>query len=234
MSALSSTDAPYTPRAPQQLFPLTRQLSYRLTPLILRLPLTPNHVTGLSAAAGLAGAACFLTGTWGWGVIGGLLLILCYTLDNCDGEVARIKNLSSEWGARLDDIADWLVDTSFFACLGIGTWSATGEALWLGCGIAAAAGATLDFGVDLVHFARNRRKAKAPSREEMAKGERKPEDAVDWLIYVFHKLSRADFCVIVCGLALFNVTWVLLPLGAIGAQAFWITDLFNRARGWHT
>ncbi|MBE0530566.1 MAG: CDP-alcohol phosphatidyltransferase family protein [Rhodospirillales bacterium] len=234
MSALSSSDAAYTLRAPKQLFPLTRHLSYRLTPLLLRLPLTPNHVTGLSAAAGLAGAACFLRGTWGWGVIGGLLLILCYTLDNCDGEVARIKNMSSEWGARLDDIADWLVDTSFFACLGIGAWSATGEALWLWFGIAAAAGATVDFGVDLVHYARNRKKAKAPSREEVAKSERKPEDTIDWLIYIFHKLSRADFCVIVCALALFDVTWVLLPLGAVGAQAFWITDLFNRARGWHT
>ncbi len=234
MSALSSSDAIYTLRAPKQLFPLTRHLSYRLTPLLLSLPLTPNQVTGLSAAAGLAGAACFLAGAWGWGVIGGLMLILCYTLDNCDGEIARIKNMSSEWGARLDDIADWLVDTSFFACLGIGTWNATGEAFWLWCGIAAAAGATVDFAVDLVHYARERKKPKAPSREEVAKGERTPENAVDWLIYIFHKLSRADFCVIVCVLAFFEVTWVLLPLGAIGAQAFWITDMFNRARGWHT
>lgn len=233
MSALSSSDAARTLRAPTQLFPLTRHLSYRLTPLLLRLALTPNQVTGLSMAAGLLGAACFLAGTWGWGVAGGLMLVLCYTLDNCDGEVARIRNMSSEWGARLDDLADWLVDTAFFAALGIGTWSATGNALWLWCGLAAAAGATIDYGVDLAYHARTRKAAAAPTREEVGKSERKPGNLVDWLIYVFHKLSRADFSVIVLLLALLGVAWVLLPLAAVGAQAYWITDLFRRSRGWH-
>jgi hypothetical protein len=146
VSAISSSSAAQAPRAPQHLFPLTRHLSYRLTSLLLRLPITPNQVTALSMTAGLIGAAGFLAGTWAWGVAGGLMLILCYTLDNCDGEIARIKNMSSEWGARFDDIADWLVDTSFFACLGVGTWSATGQAIWLVCGLAAAAGATVDLG----------------------------------------------------------------------------------------
>ena len=49
---------------------------------------------------------------------------------------------------------------------------------------------------------------------------RKQEDVTNWLIYIFHKLSRADFCLIVLGLALFDVLWILLPLGAIGAQAY--------------
>lgn len=224
---------PYTLKAPTQLLPLVRHLSYRLTPLILRLPLSPNQVTGLSLAAGLLGSACFLAGTWAWGVAGGLLLILCYTLDNCDGEVARIKNMSSEWGAKFDDLADWLVDSAFFAALGIGTWSATGQVLWLICGLAAAAGATIDYGVDLVYHARTRKEPEGPTREETAKTERRPENMVDWLIYIFHKLSRADFCAIVFVLALFDVTWVLLPLAAIGAQAYWVTDLFRRSRGWH-
>ena len=227
------TIEPYALTAPRQLFPLVRHLSYRLTPLILRLPLTPNQVTALSMLAGLLGAACFLPGTWEGGLAGGLLLILCYTLDNCDGEVARIKNMSSEWGARFDDLADWLVDSAFFAALGIGTWSATGQWPWLACGLAAAAGSTIDYAVDLVYYARKEKEPKAPTREETAKSERRPENAVDWLIYVFHKLSRADFCVIVFGLALFGVTWVLLPLAAIGAQAYWVTDLFRRSRGWH-
>ena len=73
-----------------------------------------------------------------------------------------------------------------------------------------------------------------PAREEEAADVRKPEDFTDWIIYIFHKLSRADFCVIVLGMAAFDVLWILLPLGAIGAQAYWITDLFKRARGWHT
>jgi hypothetical protein len=220
--------------APTRLFPLTRHLSYRLTGVLVRTPLTPNAITGLSLAAGLAGAGCFAAGTWGWGIAGGMLLVLCYTLDNCDGEIARIKRLSSEWGARFDDLADWLVDSAFFAALGYGTASATGERLWLWLGVAAAAGATIDYAVDLVFHARTKKDPGQETRAQQAAAERRPEDWIDWLIYIFHKLSRADFCVIVLALAVAGVAWILLPLGAIGAQAYWLTDLFRRARGWHT
>jgi phosphatidylglycerophosphate synthase len=227
-------EAPYRIVAPTQLLPLTRHLSHRLTLWLVTTPATPNQVTFLSMLAGLAGAGCFTVGTWGWSVVGGLFLIAGYTLDNCDGEIARFKKMSSEWGAQFDDLVDWIVDSAFFACLGYGTWFASGETLWLWLGLAAAAGATIDYGVDLALHAKAKRDTPEKTREDVAKGERKPEDLADWLIYIFHKLSRADFCVIVFGLALFDVVWVLLPLGAIGAQAYWITDLFKRARGWHT
>ncbi|NQV83037.1 MAG: CDP-alcohol phosphatidyltransferase family protein [Rhodospirillales bacterium] len=229
-----TSDGAYTLSRPAQLLPLTRHLSYPLTLFLLKLPISPNQVTALSLAAGLAGAWYFSLGTMDAGLIGGLLLIACYTLDNCDGEIARLKNLSSEWGAQFDDLADWLVDGAFFAGLGFGVSAATGEAFWLWLGLAATAGATIDYGIDLIFHARAKQDPAQETREETARGDRKPEDVLDWLIYIFHKLSRADFCVIVFGLALFDVTWVLLPLGAIGAQAYWVTDLFQRARGWHT
>ncbi len=244
MSALSSPDGSYTLAPPDQLLPLTRHLSYRLTPLIHRLPISPNQVTALSMLAGLAGAWCFSYGEAQWGVIGGLFMILCYTLDNCDGEIARLKDMSSDWGAHFDDVVDWMVDSAFFIGLGYGAWQALGDISWFGLtadgilwfwfGLAAAAGATIDYAVDIVHYARTRNQPESKTREEEAKEVRKPEDFGDWLIYIFHKLSRADFCVIVFGLAVFDVTWILLPLGAIGAQAYWITDLFQKARGWHT
>ena len=221
-------------RPPDQLFPLVRHLSYPLTLFLLRLPVTPNQVTGLSLLLGLAGAACFLAGDWSWGVAGGLLLLACYVFDNCDGEIARVKDLSSAFGARLDDLADWLVDASFFAALGIGTAIAREESLWLWLGLAAAAGATIDYVVDLIKEARAKRDPAARTREAEAREPKKPEAVLDWVIYIFHKLTRADFCLIVLALALFDLTWLLLPLGAIGAQAYWITDLFDRARGYHT
>lgn len=234
MPSLTSPDGSYTLEAPASLFPLTRHLSYRLTPLLAATPLTPNQITALSLAAGLAGAWCFTLGAWGWNVAGGALLMLCYTLDNCDGEIARLKQMSSAWGARFDDVADWLVDSAFFAALGFGTWTATGDLIWLWLGLAATAGATIDYAVDLVFHARAKKDPVEKTREEVATGVRRPEDVIDWLIYIFHKLSRADFCVIVFALALLGWAWVLLPLGAVGAQAYWVTDLFRRARGWHT
>jgi CDP-L-myo-inositol myo-inositolphosphotransferase len=118
MAENSTIKGAYALSRPTQLLPLTRHLSYPLTLFLLKLPISPNQVTALSLAAGLAGAWYFSLGTMDAGVIGGLLLIACYTLDNCDGEIARLKNLSSEWGAQFDDLADWLGDGAFFAGLG--------------------------------------------------------------------------------------------------------------------
>ncbi len=220
-------------KAPTQWFPLTRHLSYYLTPVLLSTTITPNQVTALSMLSGLTGAACFLAADHAWNIVGGLLLVMCYTLDNCDGEIARIKQMSSPWGAKFDDVVDWLVDASFFAMLGIGVSHGTGEQFWLWLGIAAAVGATIDYIIDLVMAARANEETGIDNREQQALDPKKPEALLDWLIYIFHKLSRADFCVIVLVLSILNIVWVLLPLGAIGAQVYWITDLFKRARGYH-
>ncbi|MDX1518841.1 MAG: CDP-alcohol phosphatidyltransferase family protein [Gammaproteobacteria bacterium] len=220
--------------APAQAFPLVRHLSCRLSRLLVRTAITPNQVTGLSLLSGLACAACFAFGGYAVQVLGALLLTVSYTLDNCDGEIARVKGLSSEFGAKFDDMVDWMVDAAFFLGLGYGVWKTNGMAVWFWFGAAAAAGAFIDYVIDLYKYRQDAKKEDARSREEEATDPKKPEDVTDWLIYIFHKLSRADFCLIILVLALLNVTWILLPFAAIGAQVYWITDLFDRARGWHT
>ena len=48
------------------------------------------------------------------------------------------------------------------------------------------------------------------------------------------RVIRSDFCFIVLILAIFNLTYILLPFAAVGAQIYWVTDLFERARGYRT
>ncbi|PPR61558.1 MAG: hypothetical protein CFH10_01122 [Alphaproteobacteria bacterium MarineAlpha4_Bin2] len=234
MANLTNPDGSYVLKRPSKLLPLTRQLSFPLTHILYRLPISPNQITALSMAAGLAGAWCFSLGEQFSHVVGAICLIACYTLDNCDGEIARLKAMSSEWGAHFDDFVDWLVDSAFFASLGYGIWRVEDDIMWLWLGVAAALGATVDYVIDIILYARAKNESGSQSREEEVVAARKPEDFADWIIFIFHKLSRADFCLIVLILALLDVLWVLLPVGAIGAQAYWITDLFKRARGWHT
>ncbi len=219
---------------PERLFPLVRHLSHRLTPLFLKTSVTPNQITIGSLLSGLACAVCFLQGGWVAGIAGGLLLVASYTLDNCDGEVVRIKNMSSGFGAKLDDLSDWIVDTGFFAGPGYGTAQASGQQFWFWPGLAAAAGAFIDYIVDLRHEAKKINDPDAMSRAGQVAAPKQPEDVLDWVIYIFHKLARADFCMIVLVLALFNVTWILLPFAAIGAQVYWVVDLFERGRGYRT
>jgi len=55
-------------------------------------------------------------------VAGALAYQVAMILDNCDGEVARIKNLRSEFGGWLDVGVDFLTDLSLFLGLGLGLW----------------------------------------------------------------------------------------------------------------
>jgi phosphatidylglycerophosphate synthase len=231
MDTVSSKTA--LPNPPKQLFPLVRHFSCRLTPVLLRWPITPNQITIFSLFLGLAGAGFFIFSDWIIDIIGALLVSFSYILDNCDGEVARIKGLSSEFGAHLDDIVDSSVDTAFFVALGYGMRMETGEKIWLWLGLAAAAGAIIDFCIEQIKEARLKKQEGVKSRVEVAHTPDEPETTEDWIIYIFHELSRADFCLIILILAVFDMTWLLLPLAAVGAQIYWITDLSDRARNYH-
>ena len=209
---------------PTQIFPLVRHLSYRLTPFLLKTSITPNQITLLSLMFGLLCGFCFIIGSYYLQIAGALFFIISYVLDNCDGEIARIKDMSSEFGAKFDDIVDWVVDAFFFISLGYGVSEVSGHSFWFFLGIIAASGAFIDYIIDLRYHARN--ESNSVTREQQAKQKKIPENKIDWLIYIFHKLSRADFCFIVFILTLFNLIYILLPFAAIGAQVYWITDLF--------
>lgn len=211
-------------------FPLVRSLSKYVTPTLIRLPITANQVTTGSLLAGLAAAWCVAQGTQAGALAAGALLVVCYVLDNSDGEVARAKNQCSTFGMYYDSFVDWAVHTGFFAALGIGVARGFGNDLWLHLGLIAAAGGTVNYGVGL--YLEFRQKAKvaagAPPPEY-----RNPEGTRDWALYVFRELTRADFCFIVLVLAAFDLTLLLLPFGAIGSQVYWITQCVRGAREFH-
>ena len=58
----------------------------------------------------------------------------------------------------------------------------------------------------------------------------KPENWREAVLYAFREIARWDFCFIVLGLAVADGLWLLLPLGAVGAQAYWMALFFSAAR----
>ncbi len=231
MTAPGSTEGASNP-----VLPMIRHLSVRLTPLLVRSPFSANHITLASLVAGLAACWSVLHGSWSGNVVGGLLLVVCYVLDNCDGEIARIKNQSSEFGMYFDTFVDWIVHAAFFAALGHGVGAASGESVWVWFGWSAAAGGTLNYLISLYMDARDCHRAGADydvTGLTAAVEARLPETWREWFLYGFRELSRADFCFIALALALFDVAWVLVPLGAIGAQVYWLAQFVRGAREFH-
>jgi len=212
---------------PAHLFPLVRHLSWRVTPWLLRTPLTPNQITVISVAVSLAGAWLFLDGGYRTGVGGALCLDVGYVFDNCDGEVARRKNLCSRFGALLDTAGDGLIHAVFFVALGVGVAHAGGHALWAWLGWITAAGTAVNSFISL------RREAGASDDDEALERPPAAAGALDWLLFALRELSRADFCFIVLALALAGGAWLLLPVAAIGAQVVWMTKFRKDANQYH-
>jgi phosphatidylglycerophosphate synthase len=221
---------------PDTLFPLIRHLSLRLTQLLARLPFSANQITLASLAVGL-GCAWAMTGEGrAMSIAGGVMLVLCYLLDNCDGEIARLKDQCTAFGAFFDTFVDWIVHAAFFAALGMGVAVTRGNGLWLWLGWIAAVGSTINYAIGLVGDWRQQRAAKKehdPAGRAAAEQLPRPEGWRQWAVYTFRELFRADFCFIVLGLAFFDAVWMLLPLGAVGAQVFWAAQLIKGARDYH-
>lgn len=212
---------------PTTRLPLVRVLSRRLTPVLAALPVSANQITALSLVAGLAAAWVLARpGPWS-GLLAGALLVLCYVLDNCDGEIARMKGQCTRFGMHFDTFVDWLVHSAFFLGLGLGWSRLTGEPAWLLLGAAAAAGGTVNYVLGLV-LDRDEDGSGAPAGEPAG-----PRNRREWVLFAFRELSRADFCFIVLGLGALGLQWVLLPAGAIGAQVYWMTRFFRASRRFH-
>ncbi len=111
-----------------------RRLSLALTRRLVETRITPNAMTVVSLAVGLAAAPFFLSSAPGWQLAGALIFLAHSILDGCDGELARLKFLESAGGAILDFWGDNLVHVAVFGCMAVGWSLAAGSAwpLWLG------------------------------------------------------------------------------------------------------
>lgn len=102
-----------------------RRLSWRISYRLARIGVTPNQVTLANTALGIFCAVLFAsTGYW-TRLAGSLLFLLSITLDGVDGEIARLRMVESETGARLDVFTDNLVHVAIFIGLLMGCYRIT-------------------------------------------------------------------------------------------------------------
>ena len=103
---------------------------------------TPNHLTTLRLATGIAAAVACAHGDPSWRAWGAGLFVVSVLLDRADGELARLADKRSPGGHKYDLVADSLCNAIIFPAVGwglrdgeLGLWAAL---LGLVAGIAVA------------------------------------------------------------------------------------------------
>jgi hypothetical protein len=99
---------------------LFRPLAFVLVKITAILPLTPNQLSGLAMAVGIA-AGWFLAGGRPQDFIaGGLLFGLSNVLDCADGMVARLRKNGTTTGRIVDGLVDYIASGAVYLGFGIG------------------------------------------------------------------------------------------------------------------
>ena len=207
---------------------LNRLISSWFLPWIGRLPVTPNQWTALSLGLGLAALYEISLGSYPTGLAGAVLFQLFYLIDNWDGEVARLKGLSSKWGGWFDVAVDGLIQTTLPLAVAVGL-SRGGQGLAPILGAAAAAGILFSFIV--TGWAKMRgfgpgivgdpaRGRQSGSRSRIGR-------------WVQANLTHENFSWVVVTALILDLRLLFLAATALGSQWFWISYLAReRKRLW--
>lgn len=97
---------------------LYRPVSFPLTRALVWTPITPNQISYLVAA--LVAFGCWVTAhaSMNMALLGTVIVLAASYLDCCDGEVARVKLLSSRFGAWIDTVVDELSSIGYMVAIG--------------------------------------------------------------------------------------------------------------------
>ena len=117
-----------------------RPLAFILVKAVYRTSLTPNQLSAVSMALGVASGAVFAvfgpSGVWA----GAALLFLAVVVDCADGQMARLKHNGTQMGRVVDGAVDYVVGFATYLGLGLGFLPVVLPG-WKGWLILAAAGA---------------------------------------------------------------------------------------------
>jgi len=119
---------------------LNRPISTRLSKLLVNFNITPNQISFFSFVLSMIAAGLFALGNYWLLALGGIIAQLASIIDGSDGEVARLKYLSSDYGGWFDAVLDRYADA--FLLFGL-TWYAYSQDLFpwaLGVGFLAIIG----------------------------------------------------------------------------------------------
>ena len=208
---------------------MNRRISVPISRQLIKLPITPNMVSLFTLGVGIAAGAFFALGGYWHTLTGAVLSVWASILDGCDGEVARLKLLESEFGCWLETVCDYLYYLFIFAGMAIGLMRTSDQRMYFAWGILLLFGAVMSF---LVTGIGRHRLAGARPEQYLRIWQAKAESRRSNPILYFGRYT--EFVVRRCFMpyallffAVFNITKVVFFLAAIGANVVWLISLYS-------
>lgn len=206
-------------------FRLNRLLSVPLSSFLLRTLITPNQITLLSLTLGILAGLAFSRGTYLSGLVGALCYQVAIVLDNCDGEIARAKNMRSALGAWLDIVADFFTDVSLFLGIGFGVLAARPDQPVLLFMFLCLSGGVLHLALVIWEKLRGF----GPAVFHSADATNQPAK-ISWILNTFDALREGEASWFVVAFAVTGKVEWLLWFGGIYMQILWISGAFMDCR----
>jgi phosphatidylglycerophosphate synthase len=110
---------------------MNRRISIPISRQLIKFRITANMVSLFTLGVGFASAVFFAFGGYWYTLLGAFLCLFASILDGCDGEVARLKLLESDFGCWLETICDYLFYLLLFVGMTVGQWRSSGSKLYL-------------------------------------------------------------------------------------------------------
>jgi phosphatidylglycerophosphate synthase len=208
---------------------MNRRISIPISRQLIKLPITPNMISLFTLVVGFASGLLFASGGY-WNMLAGAVLsVWASILDGCDGEVARLKLLESDFGCWLETICDYLYYLFIFAGMAIGLIRNSQSRTYLVLAVLLLVGAVVSFLV--TGLGRQRLSAGRPEdylRVWQAQAERGRSNPLLYFgRYTEFIIRRSFLPYAFLFFALFNITNVAFILSAVGANVVWLISLYS-------
>ena len=208
---------------------MNRRISIPISRQLIKLPITPNMVSLFTLVVGFASGLLFASGGY-WNMLtGAVLSVWASILDGCDGEVARLKLLESDFGCWLETICDYLYYLFIFAGMAIGLIRNSQSRTYPVLAILLLVGAVVSFLV--TGLGRQKLSAGRPEdylRVWQAQAEsRRSNPLLYFGRYTEFIIRRSFLPYALLFFALLNITNVAFILSAVGANVVWLISLYS-------
>jgi phosphatidylglycerophosphate synthase len=208
---------------------MNRRISVPISRQIIKLPITPNAVSLFTLGVGFAAGLLLARGGYWNMLLGAVLSVSASILDGCDGEVARLKLMESDFGCWLETVCDYLYYLFIFVGITIGLWRNSETKTYLVWGGLLLLGAITSFLV--AGFGRHRLANGRPEqylRIWQAKAESRRSNPILYIGRHTEFLIRRCFLpYALLFFAALNITRVALVLSAVGANLVWLISLYS-------